>query len=72
MLVWNHCEALRPHLEYSRANSYPWSPLPPMRARAGPGRRNYHCLPLLKICTMDPVQIALRCIPQFNSQDLAI
>ena len=23
--------------EYSRANSYPWSPLPPRRARPGPG-----------------------------------
>ena len=28
---------LRPWPEYSRANSYPWSPFPPRRARPGPG-----------------------------------
>ena len=28
---------LRPYPEYSRANSYPWSPPPPRRARPGPG-----------------------------------
>ena len=27
---------LRPYPEYSRANSYPWSPFPPRRARPGP------------------------------------
>ena len=26
-----------PYLEYSRANSYPWIPFPPRRARPGPG-----------------------------------
>ena len=29
--------ALRPYPEYSRANSYPWSPFHPRRARPGPG-----------------------------------
>jgi len=29
--------SLRPYPEYSRANSYPWSPFPPRRARPGPG-----------------------------------
>ena len=29
--------SLCPCLEYSRANSYPWSPFPPRRARPGPG-----------------------------------
>jgi len=28
---------LRPYPEYSRANSYPWSPFPPRRARPGSG-----------------------------------
>ena len=28
---------VRPYPEYSRANSYPWSPFPPRRARPGPG-----------------------------------
>ena len=30
---------VRPYPEYSRSNSYPWSPFPPMRARPGPGLR---------------------------------
>jgi len=30
-------QALRPHPDYSRANSYPLSPFPPRRTRPGPG-----------------------------------
>jgi len=33
--------ALRPYPEHSRANSYPWSPFPPRRARPGPGPHKY-------------------------------
>ena len=31
------CEPYASYPEYSRANSYPWSPFPPRRARSGPG-----------------------------------
>ena len=72
MLALNHCEALRPYLESSRANSYPWSPFPPRRARPGPGPHNHHRVPVLKTCTFDPVQVALLRIPLSNTQDLAI
>ena len=35
---------LRPYSEYSRANSYPWRPFPPRRARPGPGPHTKHPL----------------------------
>ena len=35
--VYVRTGAYRPHPEYSRANSYPWSPFSPRRARPGPG-----------------------------------
>ena len=36
---------VRPHPEYSRANSYPWSPFPLRRARPRPGRHTLRLLP---------------------------
>jgi len=40
---------LRPYPEYSRANSYPWSPPPPRRARPGPGPHSHALLSIPRI-----------------------
>ena len=37
-------KVLRPYPEYSRANSYPWSPFPPRRACPGPGPHSFRTL----------------------------
>ena len=41
--VWG-LRDVRPYPEYSRANSYSWSPPPPRRARPGPGPHTMHAM----------------------------
>ena len=61
-------EVVLPYPEYSRANSYPWSPFPPRRARPGPGPRTPPplmpaCLPAIGPAPQGRREVLVRCRP---------